>query len=918
MLPEWLILVTSFGYLGVLFGIAYFGDKRSDAGRSIISNPYIYAFSIAVYCTTWTFYGSVGRAASYGIGFLPIYLGPTLIAAVWLFLLRKIIRISKTYRITSIADFLASRFGKSAFIGGLVTVIAIVGIIPYISLQLKAVSSTFNVLHLYPALDQVPKSGEISVWSDTALYVAIIMALFSILFGTRHIDATERHEGMVAAVAFESLVKLLAFLAVGFYVTFILFENPGDIFTLASDTKSFPTLMRMDTSITNYSSWFILIVISMSAIMFLPRQFQILVVENVNEDHVNKASWLFPLYLFCINLFVVPIALAGKITFFGSDVDADTFVLTLPLTYGQKLLALFVYIGGLSAGTGMIIVETIALSTMVSNDLVVPVLLRIKALQRENLSSLLLTTRRLSILLVLLLGYLYFRFIGESYALVSIGLISFAAVAQFAPAFLLGLFWKGASRRGAAWGLSVGFAVWFYTLILPSLAISEWIPKTFIDQGLFGISSLRPYHLLDVEVFDPVTHSVIWSLLANTSMLVGISLFDRQTPEEKIQAKLFVDVFTQTTMMHDAAVFGGSAKVSELMDLLTRLLGQDYSEKALERYERQRGILLDRLSDADAGFVKFVERELSGAIGAASARVMISTVVEGEVISIDTLMRVLDETSQVIEYSHRLEEKSKELEAATQELKRTNERLKELDRMKDEFISTVSHELRTPLTSIRAFSEILCDDPDMDREKRSELLNILVSETERLTRLVNQILDFTKLESGTYSWAREEVDLVKIIRESLRSTGQLSFAKYAQVSEEMPSTPVLILGDRDRIMQVIINLVTNAMKYSGEHAKVQVRLIDEGPNARIEVADNGPGIPPEEQERIFEKFHQITRQSTGKPHGTGLGLSICKRIVEHHRGRISVESAIGGGSTFIVILPKRGLPPEANDVAAQR
>ncbi len=908
MLPEWLVLVTSFGYLGVLFGIAYFGDKRSDAGRSIISNPYIYAFSIAVYCTTWTFYGSVGRAAGTGIGFLPIYLGPTLIAAIWLFLLRKIIRISKTYRITSIADFLASRYGKSAFIGGLVTVIALVGIIPYISLQLKAVSSTFNVLHLYPALDELPKSGDISIWNDTALYVAIIMALFSILFGTRHIDATERHEGMVAAVAFESLVKLLAFLAVGYYATFMLFESPGDIFTLASDTKSLPMLMRMDTSITSYSSWFTLIVISMFAVMFLPRQFQVLVVENVNEDHVKKASWLFPLYLFCINLFVVPIALAGKITFFGSDVDADIFVLTLPLTYGQELLALFVYIGGLSAGTGMIIVETIALSTMVSNDLIVPVLLRIKSLQTENLSGLLLRTRRLIILFVLLLGYLYFRFIGESYALVSIGLISFAAVAQFAPAFLIGLFWKGASRRGAAWGLSVGFAIWFYTLILPSLAIAEWIPKTFIDQGVFGISALRPNNLLNIDVFDPVTHSVIWSLLANTAFLVGVSLFDRQTPEEKIQAKLFVDVFTQSPLMQDAEVFGGSAKVSELMDLLTRLLGRDYSEKALERYERQRGILLDRLSDADSGFVKFVERELSGAIGAASARVMISTVVEGEVISIDTLMRVLDETSQVIEYSHRLEEKSKELEAATQELKRTNERLKELDRMKDEFISTVSHELRTPLTSIRAFSEILCDDLDMDREKRRELLNILVSETERLTRLVNQILDFTKLESGTYSWALEEVDLAKIIRESLRSTGQLSFAKNVQVAEELPQTPVIIMGDRDRIMQVIINLVTNAMKYSGELARVLVRLVDKDSSVRIEVSDNGPGIPLEEQERIFEKFHQITSRSTGKPHGTGLGLSICKRIVEHHGGQISVQSTLGQGSTFIVTLPKQGLP----------
>ena len=905
MLSEWVILVTSFGYLGILFGIAYLGDKRADAGNSIISNPYIYALSIAVYCTTWTFYGSVGRAAVSGVGFLPIYLGPTLIAAVWWFLLRKIIRISKTFRITSIADFLASRFGKSAFIGGLVTVIAIAGIIPYISLQLKAVSSTFTVLHLYPALEQVPKSVEITVWSDTALYVAIIMALFSILFGTRHLDATERHEGVVAAIAFESLVKLLAFLAVGFYVVFVLFEKPGDIFALAADSAPMSMLTHMKTSLESYSSWFVLTLISVFAVMFLPRQFQVLVVENVNEEHVKKASWLFPLYLFAINLFVVPIALAGKITFFGSSVDADIFVLTLPLTYGEKFLALFVYIGGLSAATGMVIVETIALSTMVSNDLVVPVLLRIKALQHENLSSLLLNTRRLSILLVLLLGYLYFRFIGEAYALVSIGLISFAAVAQFAPPFLLGLFWKGASRRGAAWGLSIGFAIWMYTLIFPSLAIAGWIPISFIDEGLFGIPALRPYHLFNIEVFDPITHSVVWSLLANTGILVIMSLTGQQSVQEKIQAKLFVDVFKQSPMLRGSPVWGGTARVSDLTGLLVRLLGQENCDRALERYERRHNISLSSIREADAGFVEFVERELSGAIGAASARVMISTVVEGEDVSIDTLMRVLDETSQVIEYSHRLEEKSRELETATQELKRTNERLKELDRLKDEFISTVSHELRTPLTSIRAFSEILCDDIDMDREKRRELLNILVTETERLTRLVNEILDFTKLESGTYSWAFEEVDLVKIIRESLRSSGQLAQSTSAQVSEQLPRKAVTIVADRDRIMQVIINLVTNAIKYSGENPKVEIRLHDEGPHVRIEVADNGPGIPHEEQERIFEKFHQITDRRTGKPHGTGLGLSICKRIVEYHRGRIFVQSSPGHGATFIVILPKK-------------
>ncbi|MDH4232359.1 MAG: histidine kinase, partial [Nitrospirota bacterium] len=465
MLPHWIILLISFGYLGILFAVAYYGDKRADAGRSIISNPYIYTFSIAVYCTGWTFYGSVGRAAATGVGFLPIYFGPTLAALLWWTVLRKMIHLSKAFNITSIADFIASRFGKSAGIGGLVTIISVVGIMPYISLQLKAISSSFNVLFNYHGLQGV---SEVSLGHDTALYVALILAIFSILFGTRHIDVTERHEGMVAAIAFESIVKLLAFTAVGIFATFVLFNGPADLFSQAVQLPELLQLMGMETLPGGYVSWIALTFISMTAIMFLPRQFQILVVENVNEEHVRTAMWLFPLYLFAINLFVIPIAFAGVMLFPVGTLDPDTIVLTLPLSQGRNILALFVFIGGLSAATGMVIVESIALSTMLCNDLLVPILLRVKLLHRENMGGMLLGIRRGSILVLLLLGYLYFRLIGESYALVSIGLVSFAAAAQFAPAILFGIYWKGASRSGAFAGLFAGFAVWMYTLVLPS------------------------------------------------------------------------------------------------------------------------------------------------------------------------------------------------------------------------------------------------------------------------------------------------------------------------------------------------------------------------------------------------------------------------------------------------------------------
>jgi Na+/proline symporter/signal transduction histidine kinase len=868
MLQEWVILLVSLSYLGTLFAIAYYADWRSDLGKSVISNPYIYTLSIAVYCTAWTFYGSVGRAAETGIGFMPIYLGPTLMAALWWFLLRKMIRIAKVYRITSIADFLASRYGKSSLIGGLVTIIAVVGIMPYISLQLKAVSTSYTVMLHYPDLAMI-QEHKTSIWTDNAFSVAMIMAAFSILFGTRHIDATERHEGMVAAIAFESVVKLLAFSAAGIFITFVMFDGPVDLFDWVSHYPETSKLMQLEVLPGGYSNWLTLIFLSTMAIMFLPRQFQVLVVENVNEEHVRKAAWLFPLYLLAINIFVLPIAFAGMLLFPEGQVAPDIFVLAVPLTEGQEILALFIYLGGLSAATGMVIVATIALSTMVCNDLVMPVLLRMLAIQQVDLSRVLLFIRRCSIVVVLLLGYLYYRFIGESYTLVTMGLVSFAAAAQFSPAILFGVFWKDASRRAAICGLSAGFIVWFYTLLLPSFARSGWLPVTFLEHGPFGVELLRPYQLFGLNVFDPITHSVFWSMLVNAGLLVGISLVDKQNTMDRIQASLFVDVYRHSGDTH---LWRGKAMITELKDLVARFIGPRESERAFASYSSSHKIDFSKDMQADAELVEFVERLLSGAIGAASARVMVSSVVEGEEISPEGIMKIIDETSQVLEYSHQLEEKSIELEAATKELQEANKRLKELDRLKDEFVSTVSHELRTPLTSVRAFSEIL--------------------------------LDLAKIESGRADWYMENIDLTEVLREAVVSTSQLFREKSVAIVEMLPTFPIQIFADRDRIIQVVINLLSNAAKFSpSEEGVVTVRLYFKEREIRVEVADNGPGIHPDEQQKIFEKFKQITDLRNGKPKGTGLGLAICRRIIEYHNGNIWVESIPGEGSKFIFSFP---------------
>ena len=447
MLSGWFIAFLAAAYLGLLFAVARFGDARADAGKSIIS-PNVYALSLAVYCTSWTFYGSVGRATSGGLSFLTIYIGPTLML-LCVGVIIKMIRISKAQRITSIADFIASRYGKSQLLAGMVTVIAVIGVVPYIALQLKAMAASVDVL-----LDHAGSNGEI-LGLDSTFLIAIVLALFSILFGTRHLDATERHEGMVAAVAFESVVKLFAFVAVGLFVTYGMFGGFSDLFQKASASANLSRLLQLDSG--RAETWTSLILLSGLAIIFLPRQFQIIVVENVDEAHLKRAVWLFPLYLLLINIFVLPLALGGLMHFGGDHADPDTFVLTLPLARGAEAMALLAFIGGLSAATGMVIVETIALSTMVCNDLVMPWLLRSTWLQtekRKDLSGLLIAIRRIAIASILLLGYIYFRLAGEAYALVGIGLISFSAVAQFAPVMFGGMYWKQGTRAGAVAGCS--------------------------------------------------------------------------------------------------------------------------------------------------------------------------------------------------------------------------------------------------------------------------------------------------------------------------------------------------------------------------------------------------------------------------------------------------------------------------------
>ena len=912
-----LVLFLATAYLALLFAIAYYADKRATRGRSIIANPYIYSLSLAVYCTAWTFYGSVGRAATSGLGFLPIYLGPTLVALAGWILMRKMVRISRDQRITSISDFIASRYGKSARLAGVITVVAVLGIVPYIALQLKAIATSYTVL-----IQQEPGAASglfemsTSAGVDTAFWTSLFLAVFAILFGTRHLDVTERHEGLVAAIAFESIVKLVAFLAVGLYVTYGMFDGFSDLFAAGAKVPGIRELYSQ-TDTAGASEWMWLTGLSMLAFILLPRQFQVSVVENVDEQHIRTATWLFPLYLLAINLFVLPVAVAGLLTF-GDATNADAFVLSLPLAQGNQALAVFAFMGGLSAATGMVIVATTALSTMICNDLLMPMLLRIRWLRLaewNRLTGFILGIRRGAIVVVLLLGYVYLGTVGESYSLVSIGLVSFVAVAQFAPALLGGMYWRRGTKYGALAGLIAGTLVWGYTLPLPSLADAGFLPSSFVENGPLGIGFLRPYALFGLESLAHIPHSMFWSLTMNAGLYATVSLFTTPSVAERSQAHLFVE-----GSRHNSSnpVRRTSATVADLRALLLRFLGYRRTERVLAEYASRYGVEKNGRAEpgqveADETLVRHAETALSGAIGATSAHVAVSSVVQETPLGLHEVLDVLDEAQQVMAYSRELERRSAELEQTTQDLQAANEKLKHVDRLKDDFVSTVTHELRTPLTAIRALTEILHANPDLDTSDRTEFLDTIRRETERLTRLVNQVLDLQRLEAEPVDLS-SQVDVARVVRDAataMRQSIEQSGAGFGVhgVGAETASgdgaqeQTLTVPGDRDRLMQVVLNLLSNATKFC-EHA-VSITLRQEsgadGAVAVIEVSDDGPGIAAADQDAIFEKFRQLQLGATPGG-GSGLGLAIAQQIVAAHGGRLDVESETGHGATFRVTL----------------
>ncbi|MGJ8661146.1 MAG: sodium:solute symporter family transporter, partial [Bacteroidota bacterium] len=669
-------------YLGILSLAANYAEKRSLNQKSLLKKSWVYSLSLAVYCTAWTFYGSVGRAVDQGIDFLTIYIGPLIGCVLFWFVLRKMIRISNMQKVSSLADFLSNRYGKSITLGVLISVFSVIGIIPYISLQLKSISESIFILTDQQSLNL----GGFGI--DTGFIIAFALSIFIILFGFRKIELTEKHDGIVFAIAVESIIKVVSLMIIGVFSFYVISDHGG--WELNKENI-------IQKPIDSFH-WGSMIILSMFAFFLLPRQFQMAISENRKESHVKKATWQFPMYLLLINLFIVPIAIAGNLSL-GEGFNPDYYVLNLPLKNGNIVLATIAFFGGFAAASGMIIVSTISLATMLTNNILLPFVFKLKLFKEPQLFiSYVRIVRRSSVFMIAILAYLYYEFVAFNNSLVSIGLTSFAAVAQFAPATIGALFWKKGNKKGAIWGIAIGATIWFYTLILPMLIQTGFfgdIGFNFLENSTF----FNPERLFGIPMPSQLSGSVFWSLFFNTMVYIGLSIFSAQSSMELNQAELYVDVYDYSSNIEENLYWRGVARNKDLSDLIHSFVGEKKANQALRIYEQRygQGKLIDN-EKADRKFVTYTENVLTGIVGTSSARIMVSSVSQEEEIRMDDVISILKESKEILELNKQLKKSSFDLQKVTEDLTNANDLLIKQDQLKNEFLYTITHEIRTPIT----------------------------------------------------------------------------------------------------------------------------------------------------------------------------------------------------------------------------
>jgi Na+/proline symporter/signal transduction histidine kinase len=886
------LIAILLAYLGFQFFVAQWAERKRNSKWT--NNPYVYSFSLAVYCTAWTYYGSIGVAAKSGLNYIPIYLGPVLIFPVWIIVLKKIIRISRVNKIASIADFISLRYGNSRFLGAIVTLISLIAILPYVGLQLKAISETFHVVTGTP--------NTTNVLYDTSTYVAFILALFASFYGTRYGDASEKRKGVVTAIALESVIKLFLFLLLGIYVTYFVFDGFHDIYAKASLLEGFKEKNTIH-GLEGGMNWLMFSILSLFAIFLLPRQFHMTVVENHTEKHVRKAIWIFPLYLLLFNIFVYPIAWGGNILFDGKGLNPDMFSLLIPKFFNNNLMTVLVFLGGFSAAISMIIVSSITLSTMLSNNLLIPYgyLDALKTKNKDDNAQRIINIRRIGIFLLIMLAYIFYRYFLMDFSLVSVGMISFVIIAQLGPAFFGALFWKRGSVNGAIWGIFIGMIICTYTLILPFFLNQQHTATSFMDG--FGIKLLRPFELFGLDYLEPIPHSLFWSLLFNFMAYLLISVSFKGDYRERNYAEMYVDINRYINNHENAFVWKGTAYIKDIEKVLTRFLGEDRTQRALRIFSMKYNLDKDNTM-ADSRLIKFAENLLTGHIGTASAKILIGGVTQEDKISLPEVLRILEESKENIIVNKKLTETSKELKDISAKLKTANESLMLKDKQKDEFLDTVTHELRTPITAIRAASEILHDDDEIPEELRKQFLQNIISESDRLNRLIDKILDLEKFETGKQKIDLNEGNISQTIQKAINPLHQLFSNQNISFNFNEADFNIIVMYDEERIMQVVTNLVSNAIKFCNvKNGVITIDIEKQDHCIAIIVYNNGRAVNDEELESIFDKFYQSQNQNIKKPIGSGLGLAISRQIIEMHNGKIWAENIETGGVKFIFTLP---------------
>ncbi len=914
-------------YMGLLFAVALWGERRAKTGRDPANHPLVYSLSLAVYCTAWTYYGSVGKAASSGFLFLAIYLGPTLAILFWWQLLRRLVRIKSLYHITSLADFISLRYGKSQALAALATLLVLAGITPYIALQIKAIVSTFNLLAVYnirleDGLAIHSYREQLSwVMGRIGPLVTALLIVFTIVFGARRLDPTERHQGMVLAVSAECLVKLLAFLTVGVFVTWFLHQGPGDLLQLLAQDPRLTGMLITGGPESSYLTWLSFLLLSAGAVMFLPRQFHMAVVENFDERHIPTAMWVFPLYMLLINLFVVPIAASGLLHGFSAE-QADTFVLRLPLRHGQGWLALLVFLGGFSAASGMVMIAAMSLATMLTNHLALPLAERLPAL--AFLRRRLLPLRWLAIAGIIGAGYWFKREFAEGYLLVDMGIISFAAVLQFVPAVAGGLFWRRGTRRGALWGLGAGFAVWAYTLLTPALVKNGWLPAHLLDPGPGGIALLAPERLLGLVNLDPLGVSVTLSLGINLGLYVLGSLLDRPSPAEQRLADQLVDCLNPRGPWQ---VSSPQEQVVELADKLTRLerllgeylpaheasalLGQAVKDAALQGLEQ---VSLLQLADLSAQ----VESALAGVIGAATAHSSLSRAglfssQEAELLSVcyaDMLARLKVSPQEMRRRLDYYQAKELLLRRETELLLRSQRVFEEKLQALDHLARSVAHEIRNPVVSIGGLAQRLLAHSGPESKDARYLRKILesVAELEKIVREVRAYADLPAPRPMEVDLGQLTAHMAGLYKERCARLGvELTLENQAgQRGQVVGSVDPYLLE------KALAILMDNALEAMPQGGRLRLGLSSNGREANLGVSDSGPGINPLDLPYIFDPFFST------KAEAVGMSLAIARRIAMDHQGEINALTPPGGGASFVLTIPLKPSALPSQQPTAER